>query len=40
MDKLFSHMANDVIHYADDIMLATDGTLTEHLKSSQKFSRS
>ena len=32
MDKLFSHMANDVIHYADDIMLATDGTLTEHLK--------
>jgi len=32
MDKLFSHMANDVIHYADDIMVATDGTLHDHLK--------
>ena len=31
MDRLFSHMANDVIHYADDIMIATNGTLTEHL---------
>jgi len=32
MDRLFSHMANDVIHYADDIMIATDGSLTDHLK--------
>ena len=31
MDRLFSHMANDVIHYADDIMIATNGTLAEHL---------
>ena len=31
MDRLFSHMANDVIHYADDIMIATEGTLREHI---------
>ena len=31
MDKLFGDMANDVIHYADDIMLATDGPISEHL---------
>ena len=32
MDKLFGDMANDVIHYADDIMLATDGSLHDHLQ--------
>ena len=32
MDKLFGDMANDVIHYADDIMLATNGSLHDHLQ--------
>ena len=32
MDKLFGDMALDVIHYADDIMLATNGSLSEHLQ--------
>ena len=31
MDKCFGNMAKDVIHYADDIMLATNGTLHDHL---------
>jgi len=31
MDKCFGNMAKDVIHYADDIMLATNGTLQDHL---------
>ena len=31
MDRLFSNMANDVIHYADDIMIATEGTIREHI---------
>jgi hypothetical protein len=25
-------MAQDVIHYADDIMIATDGTFEEHME--------
>ena len=32
MDKMFGHMCNDVIHYADDIMIATKGTFAEHLQ--------
>jgi hypothetical protein len=31
MDKCFGNMAKDVIHYADDIMLATNGSLQDHL---------
>ncbi len=31
-DKLFGHMADVVIHYADDLMIATKGTYEEHLK--------
>ena len=31
MDKLFGDMASDVIHYADDIMLATNGSMKDHL---------
>ena len=31
MDKCFGNMAKEVIHYADDIMLATNGSLQEHL---------
>ena len=32
MDKYLGDMAKDVIHYADDIMLATYGTLQQHLR--------
>ena len=32
MDRLFSHMASDVIHYADDIMIATNGSLRDHIE--------
>ena len=32
MDELFGDMANDVIHYVDDIMLATNGSLKDHLQ--------
>ncbi len=31
MDKYFGNMSKDVIHYADDIMLATNGSLQDHL---------
>ena len=31
MDKLFGDMSSDVIHYADDILIATDGSLRQHL---------
>ncbi len=31
MDKCFGNMAKDVIHYSDDIMLATNGSLQDHL---------
>ena len=31
MDQLFGDMHNTVIHYADDIMIATDGTINHHL---------
>ena len=36
MDKLFGDMASDVIHYADDIMIATNGSFREHLKVVEK----
>jgi hypothetical protein len=32
MDKLFGDMANEVIHYADNILIATNGTVAHHLK--------
>ena len=32
MDKMFGHMAKYVIHYADDVMIATEGTFAFHLK--------
>ena len=32
MDKLFGDMSRDVIHYADDILIATNGTMRQHLK--------
>jgi hypothetical protein len=32
MDKLLGDMADDVIHYADDIMIATNGTIDQHLR--------
>ena len=31
MDKLLGHLSQNVIHYADDILVATDGTMQEHL---------
>ena len=31
IDQLFSLMSNDIIHYANDIMIATEGTLREHI---------
>ena len=31
MDKLFGCMADTVIHYADDIMIATDGSWEDHV---------
>ncbi len=30
-DQCFGNMAKDVIHYSDDIMLATNGSLQDHL---------
>ena len=36
MDKLFGHMCDDVIHYADDIMVATKGTFEEHIEAIDK----
>jgi len=33
MDKLFGHMCDVVIHYVDDIMIATKGTFEEHMKA-------
>jgi hypothetical protein len=32
LDKLLGDIPQDVIHYADDFMVATDGTLEDHLK--------
>ena len=32
MDKLFGDLTEDLIHYADDIMIATNGTLEEHME--------
>ena len=32
MDTLFGDLAKDVIHYADDIMIATNGTMEDHFK--------
>jgi hypothetical protein len=36
MDKLFGDMANEVIHYADDILIATSGSVAHHLKIVEK----
>jgi hypothetical protein len=36
MDKLFGDMAHEVIHYADDILIATNGTVAHHLKIVEK----
>ena len=36
MDKLFGDLSKDVIHYADDILIATDGTIKAHLKIVEK----
>ena len=36
MDKLFGDMANEVIHYADDILIATNGSMRQHLKIVEK----
>jgi hypothetical protein len=36
MDKLFGDMANEVIHYADNILIATNGTVAHHLKIVEK----
>ncbi len=33
LDKLLGDMAQDVIHYADNIMIATNGSFEEHGKS-------
>jgi len=32
MDKMFGDMVDTVIHYADDVLVATKGTLEEHFK--------
>ncbi len=32
LDTILGDMAQDVIHYADDIMIATDGTFEEHME--------
>jgi hypothetical protein len=32
MDRIFGHMADVVIHYAEDLMIATKGTCEKHLK--------
>ena len=31
MDRLFSDMANNVIHYANDIMIGTEGSIRKHI---------
>jgi hypothetical protein len=36
MDTLFGHMCNVVIHYTDDIMIATKRTFEEHMKAVAK----
>ena len=36
MDKLFGDMSNEVIHYADDILIATNGSIKAHLKIVEK----
>jgi hypothetical protein len=33
MDKTLGDMADDVIHYADDIMIATDGSEEQHIRT-------
>jgi len=33
MDQLFGDMCDTVIHYADDIMISTNGTFEEHIKT-------
>jgi hypothetical protein len=36
MDTLFGHMCNVVIHYTNEIMIATKGTFEEHMKAVPK----
>ena len=36
MDKLSGDMANEVIHYADNILIATNGTVAHHFKIVEK----
>ena len=36
MDKLFGDLSNEVIHYADDILIATSGSIKNHLKIVEK----
>ena len=36
MDKLFGDLSKDVIHYADDILIATNGSVKAHLKIVEK----
>jgi len=36
MDKLFGDLADEVIHYVDDIIIATDGTLADHIKAVER----
>ena len=31
MDRLFSDMGNDIIHYANDIMIGIKGTIRKHI---------
>jgi hypothetical protein len=31
MDRMLGHIAKYVIHYADDVMIATDGSKEHHL---------
>jgi len=36
LDKIFLDMTNDVLFYADDLLIATDGSLREHLEVVEK----
>jgi hypothetical protein len=33
MDKLLGHLSQYVLHYVDDILIATNGSLYEHIKN-------
>ena len=36
LDKIFSDMTSDVLFYADDLLIATTGTLKDHIKMVEK----